>query len=166
MPSTYTPIATTTLGSAAASYTFSSIPSTYTDLIIIASNLTASGTGQGFNIQFNSDTATNYSVTHLSGNGSSAASGRQSNASNIQIGYAVVGASTTEPSTIIINIQNYASTSVNKTAISRTSLAGSEVDANVGLWRSTAAINAIKVYVGTANLQTGTVLSLYGVKSA
>jgi hypothetical protein len=166
MPVTYTPIATTTLSSATANYTFSSVPSTYTDLILVVGNLTASATSQGLNMQFNSDTGSNYSVTHLSGNGSSAASGRQSNASNIQIGYAVVGASTTEPSTIIINIQNYSNTTTNKTAISRTSLAGSEVDANVGLWRNTAAINAIKIFTGSANMQTGTTLTLYGIQAA
>ena len=166
MPKTYEPIATQTLGSAAASVTFSSISGTYTDLVLVIGNLTASATGQGLNLQFNSDTGSNYSVTHLSGNGSSAASGRQTSASNIQAGYAVVGASTTEPSTIIINVQNYSNSTTNKTVIARTSLAGSEVDANVGLWRNTAAINTIRIFTGSANMQTGSTFTLYGIKAA
>ena len=36
MASTYTPIATTTFASTATSYTFSSIPTTYTDLVLVA----------------------------------------------------------------------------------------------------------------------------------
>ena len=64
MATTYTPIATTTLGSGQTSVTFSSISGTYTDLILIAS---ASNTGGATNIrlQFNGDTATNYSSTRI-----------------------------------------------------------------------------------------------------
>ena len=73
MPATYEPIATTTLGSAVNSFTFSSIPNTYTDLVLVVVVPTAASSGT-FGLRFNSDTASNYSHTTLSGNGSSAVS--------------------------------------------------------------------------------------------
>ena len=48
--STYSPIASQTLGSAAASVTFSSIPQGYTDLIIISGGISSSDIS--YNIQF------------------------------------------------------------------------------------------------------------------
>ena len=77
MPATYEPIQTTTLGSAAASYTFSSIPSTYTDLKLVITG-TSVGAYADIDLRFNSDTATNYSWTALAGNGTAASSYRAS----------------------------------------------------------------------------------------
>jgi uncharacterized protein related to proFAR isomerase len=77
MAKTYEPIATTTLGGATNSVTFSSIAGTYTDLIIIVQG--SVGSISGVNLQFNSDTATNYSRTVLFGTGSVANSTRGSN---------------------------------------------------------------------------------------
>ena len=115
MAATYTPIATTTLGSAAASYTFSSIPSTYTDLILIASGLVSTN-GYDFDIRVNGDTATNYSYTALGGNGSSAASYRNSNATFMRFStYSSWHTSTI--SNTIIQFQNYSNATTNKTVI-------------------------------------------------
>ena len=72
--STYTKIASTTLGTAAASYTFNSIPSTYTDLVLVA-NIQQVTNGEDVAIQFNTDTGTNYSRIYVCGSGSSAHSG-------------------------------------------------------------------------------------------
>jgi hypothetical protein len=74
---TYFPIATTTLGSSSASVTLSSIPSTYTDLLLVC-NLTANTAPLNMGIRFNSDTSSLYSGTALGGNGSTAASTRYS----------------------------------------------------------------------------------------
>ena len=74
--STYTPIATTTLGSAATSYTFTSIPSTYTDLVLVGNLSSSSNTN--ISIRIYSDSGTNYSNTYLTGvngTGASSASG-------------------------------------------------------------------------------------------
>jgi len=79
MPSTYTPIATTTLGSAASSVTFSSISGAYTDLVLVGAGTLASNLY--LNVKFNNDTGSNYSRTELYGDGSSAASYRESNQS-------------------------------------------------------------------------------------
>ena len=89
MASTYTPIATTTLGSAVNSVTFSSIASTYTELVLVIQYQSAANCVA--NITFNNDTATNYSTTYLSGNGTSAASARGSNEACIGTVYSGAG---------------------------------------------------------------------------
>jgi hypothetical protein len=158
---TYTPIATTTLGSAAASYTFSSIPSTYTDLVLVFIG-TATGGDYGIQFQLNGDTANNYSATRLYGTGTTAASTRYAN--NSGIFYGDIG---TSP--IVSNIshfQNYASTTTYKTVIGRQNNTNGEVNINAALWRSTAAINSIKVYLYSTNLGSGSQITLYGIAAA
>ena len=158
--STYTPIATTTLGSAAASYTFSSIPSTYTDLVLVYA-----GTGDNGDLylQFNGDTGANYSVTNLYGNGTSAGSNRGSNNS---VSYVPGLIRSTQPSSPITHIMNYANTTTYKTFIARAGSADYEVMARVGLWRSTAAITSIAIKNTGGNLNSGSVITLYGIASA
>ena len=165
MPSTYTPIATQTLGSSATSVTFSSIASTYTDLVVVMAVLPTGSLGYAPWFQFNSDTGSNYSFTYLTGDGSSATSGRQSNQTKGYVGYSIglSGSSNT-----IAHIQNYSNTTTNKTYIDRINeTAGSfpGAGATVGLWRNTAAISTIKIGTdGTFN--TGSTFTLYGIKAA
>lgn len=157
--STYTPIATYTVPSAQASYTFTSIPSTYTDLIlVVGGNSSASDNNL---MQFNSDTGTNYSGTFLYGDGTTASSARSTSDSKIQLG----GFDGTNPGTLIVQIMNYANTTTYKTVINRMN-SGGYVQARVGLWRSTAAINSVKIYPSASNLTTGSVLTLYGILAA
>lgn len=156
--STYTPIATTTLGSTTASYTFSSIPSTYTDLrVVINGNLTSL---EDIGVRFNGDSGTNYSYTGLTGTGSSATSGRQSNQN-----YAYVGSLDGSASMTSYDFMNYSNATTYKTFLNRTSAAGWVVYARVGLWRSTAAINSISL-TPVNSFATGTTLTLYGIKAA
>jgi hypothetical protein len=160
---TYEPIATTTLGSTAASYTFSSIPGTYTDLIIIT-NVKSPTTGNMF-IQFNGDTATNYSRTVLAGNGTSAVSARNSTIAKIYcdyFGYFNTGFDNTK----IIQIQNYSNTTTFKTSLIRSGAAATGTDAIVGLWRSTSAITSIRLDSDGANFSTGSTFTLYGIAAA
>ena len=161
IPSTYTPIATYTLPTAQSSYTFSSIPTTYTDLVLVASVNASTAADQM--MRFNGDTTSLYSATVLSGNGSATSSYRQSN-DKILLDYN--GTPPTAANTFntnIINIQNYANTTTFKTSINRNSTTGSGIEACVGTWRSTAAINSITFLLSTGNLSAGTTLSLYGI---
>jgi hypothetical protein len=166
--STYTPIATTTLGSATPSYTFSSISSSYTDLILVAGNFGMNTAGSALRMRFNGDTASNYSDTFIVGDGSTATSGRESSVSSIRVGGLSVGPATTNTDTIIIQVQNYSNATTYKTALIRDSSSANEVGAVVGLWRSTAAINSLTLvsYNGTHNILAGTTLTLYGIASA
>ena len=167
MATTYTPIATTTLGSAQASVTFSSISGSYTDLVLITNILGATGGTTDYtpNIRFNGDTGTNYSDTILRGNGSTATSGRHSTVTQIQLqgnGYL----SNTTPCTLLINIQNYSNTTTYKTTLSRASQTDNITNATVGLWRNTAAITSLTIFLDAGTMASGTVFTLYGIKAA
>jgi hypothetical protein len=164
--STYTPLATSTLGSPAASVTFSSISGAYTDLVLVVASTRDTISNSYFQVGNGSiDTGSNYSTTYLYGNGTTAASARQSNSSNGVL-LDAVGNTQTEQSTWILQIQNYANTTTYKTILNRRSRASDEAFACVGLWRSTSAINTVKFYPSGGNLSTGSTFTLYGIAAA
>jgi len=162
--STYTPIATQTLGSATASVTFSSISSIYTDLVLVCNHRGVSGSsGNGLYVTLNSDVGANYSDTGLTGNGSSASSARDSSLTAYYVG---AGSIATEYTNTNINFMNYANTTTYKTMLARTNDALLQTRANVGLWRNTSAINSILVSYYGYNFDAGCTFSLYGIKAA
>ena len=164
--STYTPIATTTLTGTQANVTFSSIPSTYTDLRLVI-NVAGNGTYFPY-IQFNSDTGNNYSFTELLGNGTSASSGRISNYNLIQT--YDVNTTTAVDTLVTWDLMNYSNTTTYKTVLSRANNAGNGTNAIVALWRSTSAINSILVGIiasgVTRNYTAGSTFTLYGITAA
>jgi hypothetical protein len=162
---TYTPIARTTLSSAAASVTFSSISGSYTDLILV-SNLGGSVSGEAVRIQINSDSGSNYSYTAMRGNGTSATSERATSATSLRISTGVGVTTNTSDMTIITNLQNYSNTTTFKTLISRAGQAANGTESSVGLWRSTSAINAIQVSNTNGNIVAGSTFTLYGILAA
>lgn len=165
MPATYEPISTQTLGSAVASVTFSSIPAIYTDLVLIYEAGNSGDIYDGTFARFNSDTGNNYSWTYLLGNGTSVLSGRESSVS--RTGAGATGASR---GVGIIQIMNYANTTTYKTILTRRSVvdyAGYTVGAETGMWRSTAAISTILLFVQSGtNFDSGSTFTLYGIKAA
>jgi hypothetical protein len=164
MPATYEPIATTTLGSAAASITFGSVPATYTDLRIVLVALTSGGTNR---IRFNSDSGTNYSRTKITGDGSTATSTRSTSATGISFG-ANANPVSTIPYLNTVDVFSYAG-STNKTVLWDQELdlnGGGEISKGVGLWSNTAAITAIELSNNVGNFLTGTTATLYGIKNA
>jgi len=158
MPATYDRIATTTLGSATNSHTFTSISGTYTDLVLVVAGTSASPTD--CLLRFNSDTASNYSWTRILGNGTAASSARNSNTSN------QVGTLYTTQGNIIISIQNYSNTTTRKTSLSRMNSAANHVASYVTLWRNASAITSVEFFTPNDNMSVGTTLTLYGIKSA
>jgi len=162
---TYVAIASQTLASAAASVTFSSIPATYTDLVVIFQGGVASATAN-LMATVNNDTAANYSSTVLYGNGSTATSGRASSVSKMYLsGLAVID--TTLAANAVVNFMNYANATTYKTILARTSNATQMTGTSISLWRSTAAINRIDLSPDAAvNFITGSTFSLYGILAA
>jgi hypothetical protein len=167
MPITYEPIATTTLGTAAASVTFSSISGAYTDLVLVLSLTNNSGvTAPAVYVRVNGDTGSNYSTTMLYGSGSAAGSGRGSNNTYALINW-LGGGSNNIIVNGIVNFLNYSNTTTFKTLIHRYNNSSAEVDAGASLWRSTSAINSITVLdTTTRDFVSGSTFTLYGIKAA
>jgi hypothetical protein len=158
MASTYTPIATNTIsGSATSSITFSSIAGTYTDLVLVSNGSVSADAD--VNIRFNGDSTTAYSRTLVYGDGTTASSQRSTSLGQLPVIYF-----TTAQGTAISSIQNYSNSTTYKTVISRSN--SSFTAAYAGLWRNTAAITSINVYIGAGNFVAGTTFTLYGIKAA
>jgi hypothetical protein len=159
---TYTPIASQTLASATGTVTFNSIPSTYTDLVLVST--TKSTTGNNTRITFNNDASALYSNTSLGGTGSSAVSRRDTGVTYIRLDWDGYN-QTTEFNVHVTNVQNYSNTTTNKTSITRSGSGPTGVDALVGLYRSTSAISRLDVVASAGNFDTGSTFTLYGIKA-
>jgi len=156
MPRTYEPIASTTLGASAASHEFTSIPGTFTDLVVIGTPII--NVTQEPAIRFNSDSGNNYSRTYLRGNGTTASSGRGSNTS-----WLLPNANGIQ---FILYIMSYANTNVFKTSLAQ-DFDSTVVERSVHLWRSTSAITSIWIGGDRAgSWAAGSTFSLYGIKAA
>ena len=163
MPATFEPIASTTLGANTTSVTLSSIPQTFTDLVLVVNFKNT--TSVDMFLYFNNVSTSIYSDTQLYGSGTTIASYRQSNAGAGLLDLGALGFGT-EWGTTIIQIMNYSNTTTNKTYITRSSFSALSVGATVGLWRSTNAINEIKITSSSANaIASGSTFSLYGIRA-
>ena len=168
---TYTPLATTTFASAATSYTFSSISSSYTSLILIVNNQMSAASG--FKLRFNGDTASNYNQLSQVGAASSITPGYVSSTTSIHNNLIYGDSITTDVFTSnIIEINNYQNTNMYKMVLWRygtntTNTNSGEVGHIGGQWRSLTAINSIEVSAYNAvNFNIGTSMTLYGIVAA
>ena len=165
---TYDKIATTTLGSAASSITFSSIAASWTDLRLVFCPI-GSVSGNSIRMRLNSDTGTNYSDTVLYGNGTSANSYNDVSVTFLTL--SIGGTRATISNLYTLDFMSYAG-STYKTSLMNINedqnAAGSYGGVGVQLWRSTSAITTILLYLsGTSQtFGTGTTATLYGIKAA
>ena len=173
MAITYEPIATTTLSTATASVTFSSISGSYTDLVLISQAGSTAG-NNNLAARVNSDTGANYSITFLQGTGAVAASSRASNESRITLSERG-DLDSTLSCVNVSHFMNYSNTTTYKTIISRANNAGGAgstsspygLSACINLWRNTAAITSIELFAATGTtFITGSTFSLYGITAA
>lgn len=146
------------------SVSFTSIPATYTDLILVINGRgTSVSASQNITLRFNGETAaTNYSQTYLRGDGTTPASGRYSES------YLHSASSWRDIRDYnhIVHIQDYANATTYKTSLVRTNYAGGDVAAIAILWRATpAAINQININIDNGNYASGTTFKLYGIQA-
>jgi hypothetical protein len=150
-------------GSSTNTINFNSISSAYTDLVLVT-DLTTTGAGASYYclMRFNSDSGANYSLTNLSGDGSTAISNRNTNQTGVYTSYAQI----TNPDRVIsnINIQNYSNSTTFKTTLVRSNSVGqTSVSTMVCPWRNTNAITSITLTTSANNFGAGSTFSLYGI---
>ena len=158
----------------ASSVTFSSIPATYTDLIVKFSGRSANSATQDYvSLQFNgSSGGTAYSDKRLEGTGSSAISEQDTATDRIYLAWVLPAANATANTfgNVELYIPNYAGSTYksvsidgvpenNTTAITYTTLAA-------GLWANTSAITSLTLASGNANFVQYSTFYLYGISSS
>lgn len=164
-------IQTVTVGSGgASSISFSSIPSTYTHLQIRAIGRNTYSTNfSSYQIQFNGDSASNYSWHYIYGDGSSAIAGASTSDTLMrEINFASASLSANIFSASITDIFDY--TNVNKNKTIRT-LGGADANGSgavnlaSGAWYSSSAITSISLTPSNSGtFAQYTQFALYGVK--
>lgn len=167
MPATYNAIATVTVGSGGAStMDFSSIPSTYTDLLIKVSARSNSSSGTGLNIGFNGSTSS-FSNISLQGNGASSSSYGTFNRMSGQVNMSTDTTNSFSSNEIYIPSYN---SSVNKTysadGINETNSTTAYMNITAGLWSNTAAITSISLASMNGNFVQYSTATLYGIKNS
>jgi hypothetical protein len=165
MPNTFELIASSTVGAGGAStITFSSIPSTYTDLVLRLSTRTSDSVGAANMTMSINGSSANQTNKYLFGNGTSASSGSGTNWD------AGIQGSTFTSNTFTITdiyIPNYAGTT-NKSAsleyATENNATTSSLVMEALLWSNTAAITSLSV--AYSNIVQYSTAYLYGVKNA
>ncbi len=174
MATTYTLISSVTVGAGgSAAITFSSIPTTYTDLCVLLSGRTTSTFGtdvSGYcHLKINGNTS-NGSSRAIFGTGSTTGSFAVSNPP--YVGYVSTSAATSSTfGNMLIYIPNY--TSSNNKSSSADSVAENNGTTAVsaliaGLWSDTSVINSVEVYPNAAygNFAQYSTAYLYGISNA
>jgi hypothetical protein len=171
MANTYTLIASNTLTTTTASITFSSIPATYTDLLIKLSARNATNTETTGAVYFNSDTTNaNYSARRLLGDGSSASSANTANPYFFYIDTTAETASTFSNCEIYIpNYTGSTAKSVSAESVTENNATAALAVMVAGSWTGTAAITTIQLKPYTAgggNFAQYSTFYLYGIKNS
>lgn len=162
MPTTtYTPLANLTLGTAASSIVFGSIPTIYRDLVLVF--VGTGSTTLGARLRLNGDTGSNYSYVRMSGNGSGASTAKATGSSGFLS--EIAQANTTEQLQLKVDLIDYSVTNKHKTIISRADQAGSATEAFFHRYANTSAVTSVTILTSTGNFAAGTTAALYGIVS-
>jgi hypothetical protein len=174
MANTYTLISSNQLASSATSVTFSSIPSTYTDLLLkmsVRGNLTNLAT----RIRFNNDSSGLYSISDLIGQGNNGVlANRYANNTEMDTTRTNQANSNWTANTftsIEVYIPNYNST-VGKpfssfSAAQNNSPTVTNIDVIAALYRGTSAVSSILILPGNSNnFVANSSFHLYGIKNS
>lgn len=163
MSRTYQAIASITAPTSVSGIEFSSIPSTYTDLVLVTNLRSVSGSNN-VRLILNNDTGTNYSRIAMIGNGSSTSGSNWSNTTNMVIDD-ITSATFGFGAVTVSHFMSYSNTSVFKTVLTSAANYLIGVSRVASTWRSTAAISTINVSLSGSNIATGSIASLYGIRA-
>lgn len=172
---TYIALANFTVsGTAPSTLTFSSIPATYRDLVLVA-NFQMSGTNSATRLRLNGDTGANYSGVWMVGITNTVGGlnpGGHSSSETGESGARVFGAAN-GPVNLFTNIgmiyiMDYSATDKHKTILSRYGSASTnrDVQATASRWANTNAVTSITLYdVSSQTYQAGSTFTLFGIRS-
>jgi hypothetical protein len=178
MPNTFELIASSTVGAGgAANITFSTIPATFTDLVVKWSlrSTSTSGNLEYVQLRFNGSSAANYTSRSVYGAGSTVASGTRSAQTELWTGvnsFTANNANDTAStfSNAEIVIPNYAGStqkSVSVDAVAENNSATTnQLGLTAGIWTLTSAITSIALFPLSGNWVQHSTAYLYGVKNA
>jgi hypothetical protein len=155
---TYTALANTTVAVAAASITFSSIPSTYRDLIVVFNGTTLIDDGVG--LRFNADTGSNYSNVRMFGN-----SGGTGSDTSTTTRIPTTAGNSSLRTAFISQVMDYSATDKHKTVLNRNNITDNNVAAIAGRWANTAGITSVTVLSPGSVITAGSTITLYGIAS-
>ncbi len=165
------PLQVITVGPAsAADVTFTNIPTTGYSHLQVRYSVLSPTTGADLAIRVGNgsiDTGSNYTLHLLGGNGSSAYANGYANEVSFKTGFSQ--ASTTAPAVGVVDFLDYADANKFKTmrALGGQDKNGSgDVQLASGVWRSTSAINQLRLYFPGGTLAQYSQVSLYAVKGA
>ena len=174
MANTYTLISSNVLTGSAASVTFSSIPSTYTDLVLKYSarlQVDGSTTRYPFYVGLNGSSGTAFSEIRIRGNGSAASSltstsqpGTPSNAATAELGTANTFAS---GELYIPNYNSSAYKQIGSFNADENNTTGAFMYAYASLFSSTSAVTSLVCFnASTYTFVSGSSFYLYGIKNS
>lgn len=162
MPTTtYIPLANITLGSSAASVTFSSISQAYRDLVLVINAKSTTSPNAVLGI-INSDTGSNYNRVAMGGNGTNAGSSSNSNQTAMSL-FFYTRVETVDGFMATLNFQDYSATDKQKSVLARLDNANIGTDAMAHRWASTAAITNLQFNSSSGSFVAGTSFALYGI---
>ena len=168
MANTYVKIASYTASTAVATIDFSSIPATYTDLVLkVSARSSASTSATNMYLQFNASGGTAYSYRRLYGTGSTTTSNSQTALANFGGAILMNGSGTTAStfSNAEIYIPNYAggtAKSISVDVVEENNATAAFMFLSAGLWSGTSAINQITL-TGDTNFVQYSTATLYGI---
>lgn len=174
MPSSRILISSRTLTSVTNGVTFSSIPQTYSDLVIRMTARTDGADPDRYEFWTNSDDGgPNFGTTTLRATGTTVSSVRNSSSGGIFAYYQMVGGGATASTfnSAEIYVPNYTNGSsgnpISLTGVAENnSSTGNGLGISAGLRTATGAITSVTVWGGGYSFQSGSTFYLYGIKSS
>ena len=172
MANTFVLISSSTLGSSTSSVTFSSIPSTYTDLVLKWSSRDGrSNVENSIYLSFNA-TTTGYSDIWMRGNGSAVFTSSDTGNAYVYIPFGSDGSTATASTYSLgeVYLPNYTAAKAKPVFISNgeeTNAATAYIAVTAGMWNNTAAVSSITMTSASSNsFLSGSSFYLYGIKNS
>lgn len=157
---TYIPLATVTLGTTAASVTFSSIPSSFRDLVVVTQGRSTTGTPDII-YRLNGDSSGSYSRVYMGGSSGGTFFGTDAGANGL---WGFVDSTTAVSG--LVQIMDYSATDKHKTILSRASFGAATVIAYAGRYAQTTAVTTVALICGSGTtFAAGSSFNLYGIAS-